>query len=133
MYTKQELNISGKRAIAFMGKLLAMASDRDTSEQTTTEWDSVLVYEVDPKWAAQQEKKNGKRIDPYTIGFAKCTKWIGDRDRYKVFYARTVQQVFGVVRSQMPKFLREIEEKLRLNEAPTGTLEYEPSRSPVES
>jgi hypothetical protein len=108
MYDKHILNISGKQSVAFMGAEIAMASNRDTNEKTEVEWDAVRVYRIDPDWAAQQEKKNGKKILPFTLGFQKGTLWLGDRNRFKVFYANNIPQVLDIVRSHLPEFHRGI-------------------------
>lgn len=127
------LNVSGKRSVGFVGEEIATATDRDTNEETRFEWDTVRVFKVDPEWARRQEAKTGRKIDPYYVGVAKCTIWIGDKDRYRVLSARTLPQILGMVRMHVPKFDREIAEKLKLNNAPLRTLEHEPSRSPMES
>jgi hypothetical protein len=132
MYTECELNVSGRRPIAFMGEEIAMESNRETSEKTRFDWDAVRVFKLDPVWAAQQEKKTGKRLDPYRVGIARCTKWEGERDRYRVFYARTVPQICGIVRSHLPIFLRSIEEQLRITNSTVGALEHESSRNSME-
>jgi len=119
MYDKHILNISGRQSIAFMGEEIASASNRDTSEETKYEWDAVRVFKIDPEWADRQERKTGNKIDPYIVGFAKATLWVGEHNRFRVFYARTLPQVLGIVRSHLPAFHREIEEQLRLNNAPT--------------
>jgi hypothetical protein len=132
MYRKHILNISGKRSTGFIGEEIAMASNRDTSEETKFEWDAVRVFKIDPEWAARQEAKNGKKLDPYRLGSARCTIMEGDRDRYRVFYAKTLMQVVGIVRSHLPVFYRDIEEQLRFHNAPR-TLEYASRTSPMES
>jgi hypothetical protein len=129
---KHILNISGKRSTAFIGEEIAIATNRDSNEETKFEWDAVRVFRVDPEWAKRQQLKTGKKIDPYRVGVAKCTIWEGERDRYRVFYCRTLPQVLGIVRMHLPIFDQEIAEKLKLNNAPIRTLEHESSRSPVE-
>lgn len=129
---KHILNISGRQSIAFMGEELAMASNRDTSEKTTTEWDTVRIFKVDPVWAKNQQAKTGKVIDPFKVGWEHRSIWEGDHNRYRVLHTKTLEQAVGVVRSHIPQFEREISDKLRLNN-PLGALRHEPSRSPVES
>jgi hypothetical protein len=134
MYSKHSLNISGKRSVTFMAEEIAFASNRETSEETMDDWDAVKVYKIDPDWAAQQEKETGSKIDPYTVGVARCSKWLGKRDRYRVFYCQTIGQILGIVKSHATIFLREIEEELRLNGyTPTGELGHESRARPVES
>jgi hypothetical protein len=133
MYTKQHLNISGRRSITFMARKLASVSNRDTSEETRDAWDQVYVYEIDPDWANKQERENGTTILPYTVGIARCTKWKGGRSRFKVIDANSIEQVLDVVRTRIPVFLREVEEQIKLDNTPQEPLEYEPSRSQVES
>jgi hypothetical protein len=131
---KHILNISGKRSTAFMGKEIAAATNRGSSEETEFDWDTVRVFRVDPEWARQQQAKTGKVIDPYRVGIAKCTIWEGERDRYRVFYARTLQQVNGIVRTNLPQFEREISDKLRLNTVtPPRQLQHERGRGQVVS
>lgn len=133
MYSEQELNISGKRSVAFMGREIAFVSSRETSEDTYYEWDALKIYEIDPEWALQQEKNSGRKIDPYTVGIARCTKWMGSRDRYRVFHARTLKDVLGIVHSRLPVFDREVQEQLKLNNEPLRNLGNEPRRSSVVS
>lgn len=133
MYSEQHLNISGKRSVSFMGEEIVFVSNRETSDATWNEWDAVKVYRIDPDWASDQEKKNGKPIDPYTVGIARCTKWKGSRDRYKVIDAKTIEQVLEIVMRQVPIFHREVEEQLKVNKTPLEARDYEPSRSSVES
>lgn len=134
MYSKESLNISGKRSITFMAEAIAFASNRETSEETMDDWDAVKVYKIDPDWAAKQERETGTHIDPYTVGIARCTKWIGKRDRYKVFHCQTIGQILGIVKSHARIFLREIEEEMRLNGyTPTRILDHEARRNPMVS
>ena len=118
------LNISGKRAVAFMAEEIAMATTRDTSKETKSRWEAVRIYEVDPEWAERQKEKTAKETAPYRVGIAKCTIWEGERDRYRVFYAKNRIQILGIVRSHLPAFEREIEDQLKLNTAPTRRLDY---------
>jgi hypothetical protein len=125
MYTEQHLNISGKRTIVFMGRELAVVSNREKSDKTWNTWDRVAIYEIDPDWAAKQEKENGTIVLPYTIGIAKCTKLKGGRDRFRTIDCNTIDQVIEMVRRLLPVFLREVEEQIRLNTSPTGGLGHE--------
>ncbi len=132
MYSKQHLNISGKRSVTFMAELIAHASNRETSEETKDSWDRVAVYKIDPDWAAKQERENGVKILPYTVGIARCTRWKGGRDRFKVIDTNTIEQAVDIVRSRIPIFLHQIEEQLRLNNTqPEPVEDYEPGRSPL--
>jgi hypothetical protein len=133
MYSRQELNISGRRSIGFYGELIATENNRETSEDTQFEWDRVKIFKIDPEWARQQAEKTGKVLDPYRVGIARCTKMEGDRDQYRVFYCKTIEQILGVMQSHLPVFHHKIEEQLRFYNTPTGGLEHEfPARSPVE-
>jgi hypothetical protein len=138
MYSRQELNISGRRSTGFYGEEIAGESNRETSEDTRFEWDAVRIFEVDPVWAREQEEKEFKRtgrrikIDPYRVGIARCTIMEGDRDKYRVFYCKTIEQVLRVVQSHLPIFHREIEEQLRFYNAPTGGLGHESRARTVE-
>jgi len=133
MYTKHILNISGKQSIAFMGEEIAMASNRDTGGSTDVEWNAVRIFKIDPEWADQQERKNGKRILPYTLGFQKGELWLGGSNLFRVAHANNISQVLDIVMSRLPIFHREIEEQLRLNNSPTGVLEHESRARSVES
>jgi hypothetical protein len=133
MYTKQHLNCSGRQSITFMARKIASVSNRDTSEETRDTWDQLYAYEIDPDWAKRQSKDNGTIILPFTVGIAKCTKWKGGRSRFKVIDANSIEQVIDIVRTRIPMFLREVEEQIRLGTTQPEELEYEPSRSSVES
>jgi hypothetical protein len=113
-----KLNRTGERAIAFMGEEIAIASTRDTSEETKTRWYTARVFETDRG---------------YKVGIAYVTIWEGERDNYMVLKAKTKQQVLGIVRMHIPALDQKIADQLGIENAPIRTLEYEPSRSPVES
>lgn len=140
MYQAYDLNISGKRAISFIGEEIAYVSNRETSEETRRLWDDVRIYRLDPEWAEEQYQKNkqkygdrARRLEPYRLGIAKCTSWEGSRDNYRVFYCRSIEQVLDIVRAQVPHLHREVGEELRLGTTPSrGALEHESRRSPVE-
>lgn len=126
------MNISGRQSIAFIGEEIAMASNRNTSKDTETEWDTVRVFRIDPEWARNQQAKTGKVIDPFKVGWEHRTIWEGDPNRYRVFHVRTIEQAAGIVRSWIPHLEREICEGLRLNNPPQ-LLEHETRRSAMES
>jgi hypothetical protein len=141
MYKPYDLNISGRRSISFMGEELAYVSNRETSEETKRLWDDVRIYRLDPDWAEEQYQKNrkrfgnkAKRLEPYRLGLAKCTRWEGSWDTYRVFYCRTLEQVRNIVRAQVPHLHRETEDQLRLSTAPPQeALEHDArTRNPVE-
>jgi hypothetical protein len=113
-----KLNRTGERAIAFMGEEIAIASTRDTSEETKTRWNTVRVFSTD----------NG-----YNVGLAFVTLWEGERDHYQVLKAKSKQQVLGIVHMHAPALDQKIADKLGIKNRPIGELEYESSRSPVES
>jgi hypothetical protein len=113
-----KLNRTGERAIAFMGEEIAIASTRDTSEETKTRWHTVRVFETD---------------HGYNVGLAFVTLWEGERDNYQVLKAKTKQQVLGIVRMHIPALDQAIADKLGIRNGPIGRLEHESSRSPVES
>jgi hypothetical protein len=138
MYKICDLNISGRRSISFMGEELAIVNNRETSEKTKRLWDEVRVYRLDPEWAEEQYQNNRKRygnrarrLEPYRLGIAECTKWEGRRDYFRVFYCRSLEQVTDIVRSKVPHLSREVEEELRLSSHPQEVLD-ESRRSPVE-
>ena len=136
MYTykspRHELNISGRRSIGFYGEEIAGGSNRETDENTRWEWDAVRIFKIDPDWAKHQEEKTGKKLDPYRVGIARCTKMEGDRDKYRVFYCKTLDQILQIVKSHLPIFNREIEEQIRYYNVPTGGLGDESRARPVE-
>lgn len=111
-----KLNRTGERAIAFMGEEIAIASTRDTSEETKTRWYTVRVFATD---------------HGYNVGIAFVTIWEGERDNYKVLKAKTKQQVLGVVRMHIPALDQQIADQLGIINAPIR--DYESNRSPVES
>lgn len=113
-----KLNRTGERAIAFMGEEIAVASTRDTSEETKTRWHTVRVFQTD----------NG-----FKVGVAYVTIWEGERDNYLVLKAKTKPQVLGIVRMHVPALDQKIADELGIRNEPIRTLAYEPSRSPVES
>ena len=119
------LNISGKRAIAFMGEEIAMATIRDTSRETKSRWEAVRIYEVDPEWAERQKEKTAKETAPYRVGIAKCTIWEGERDDYKVCRAWAKPEILGIVRMHVPKLDQEIADQLGISNAPIRRLEHE--------
>ena len=119
------LNISGKRAVAFMGEEIAMATTRDTSKETKSRWEAVRIYEVDPEWAERQKEKTAKETAPYRVGIAKCTIWEGERDNYKVFHAWAESKILGILRMHVPKLGQEIADQLGIGNAPVRRLEHE--------
>lgn len=75
-----KLNVSGDRAIAFMGEELINETTKDSSK--ATRWHRLQVYITD-----RIDKVTKKVLVPdgiYMIGIGYITCWVGERDKYWV-------------------------------------------------